>query len=378
MTEMPRPEQFRQAVETGTPAPVEAAASASSVRRFVKRSVLAVALLAGTVFAGHYGYEYWTVGQFLVETDDAYVKADATIVAPKISGYIAEIHIRDNQPVKAGDILARIDDRDFRTALDQARSDVASAEAAIRNFDAQIVLHGAEIDQARAAVAATEATLLFAQSDADRYRALARTGAGTIQRAEQTEANRSQLTAQLLRDKAGLSAAERKTAVLASAREQAVAQAKRARALAHQADLNLNYTTITAAVDGTVGARTLRLGQYVGAGTQLMAVVPLEATYVVANYKETQLAHVRAGQPVEIAVDGVPGLKLKGRVDSLSPASGLEFALLPPDNATGNFTKIVQRIPVRIAIEDSRAAGLLRAGMSAEPAIDTRAEAAAD
>ena len=308
----------------------------------------------------------------MVSTDDAYVKADSTIVAPKVSGYIGAVLVHDNETVKAGQVLARIDDRDLATALTQARAEVAAAAAAVRNLDAQINLQGAEIDQAKAAVVATEASLTFAQSDADRYRDLSRTGAGTAQRAQQTMSQRDTLAAELVRDKAGVTAAERRTAVLSTARDQASAQADRARALAHQAELNLGYATIAAPVDGTVGARTLRVGQYVTAGTQLMAVVPLNATYVVANYKETQLAGVRDGQPAEVEVDGLPGMRLKGHVDSISPASGLEFALLPPDNATGNFTKIVQRIPVRIAIDDARSAGLLRAGMSVEPVIDTR------
>jgi membrane fusion protein (multidrug efflux system) len=166
--------------------------------------------------------------------------------------------------------------------------------------------------------------------------------------------------------------------VLTTAREQAQAQLERSRAVAHQAELNLSYATIVAPVNGTVGARSLRIGQYVTAGTQLMAVVPLHATYIVANFKETQLTHVRDGQPVEIKVDTFPGAHITGHVDSLSPASGLEFALLPPDNATGNFTKIVQRIPVKIILDDERMAGLLRAGMSVEPTVNTKAAAVAD
>jgi membrane fusion protein, multidrug efflux system len=161
--------------------------------------------------------------------------------------------------------------------------------------------------------------------------------------------------------------------VLATARGQAVAQQDHAQAVEHQAELNLSYTVISAAVDGTVGARSLRVGQYVQAGTQLMAVVPLKAVYVVANYKETQLTHIRPGQPVSIAVDSFPDTEIHGHVDSIAPASGLEFALLPPDNATGNFTKIVQRIPVKIAINaNDPLLGELRAGMSVEPSVDTR------
>jgi membrane fusion protein (multidrug efflux system) len=199
-----------------------------------------------------------------------------------------------------------------------------------------------------------------------------------VQRAQQTESTRGQAVAQLQRDKAGQLAAQKKVSVLTTEREQARAQLDRSKALANQAELNLGYTTIRAPVDGTVGARSLRLGQFVSAGTQLMAVVPLQATYIVANFKETQLTFVRDGQPVTVRVDSFPDLRLKGHVDSVSPASGLEFALLPPDNATGNFTKIVQRIPVKIALDDANMAGLLRAGMSVEPTINTRAAVTAD
>ncbi|PZM15281.1 HlyD family secretion protein, partial [Rhizobium tubonense] len=183
---------------------------------------------------------------------------------------------------------------------------------------------------------------------------------------------KDQAAAAVERDEAALVAAENKVPVLQTQRDQAVAQRDRAAATAHQAELNLSYTDIVAAVDGTVGARSIRVGQFVTSGTQLMAVVPLHSVYIVANFKETQLTHVRAGQPVEIRVDSFPDVAIKGHVDSLSPASGLEFSLLPPDNATGNFTKIVQRIPVKIVIDDEALSGLLRSGMSVEPEIDTK------
>src|SRR6202044_2832654 len=184
--------------------------------------------------------------------------------------------------------------------------------------------------------------------------------------------------AQLQHGKSGLLAARRKVDVLVTDRAKAVAQLDHARAVEQQMALNLSYTEISAPVDGTVGARSLRVGQFVQAGTQLMAVVPLDAVYVVANFKETQLTHVRNGQPVEIEIDSFHGTRLKGHVDSLSPASGLEFALLPPDNATGNFTKIVQRVPVKIVLDDHRLTGLLRPGMSAEPTVDTKATVVAE
>jgi len=341
-------------------------------QRAVKRAALALALTLGIAAVADLGYDYLTTGRYLESTDDAYVKADSTIISPKVSGYIAQVLVGDNQPVKAGQLLARIDDRDFKAALDQAHADVAASEAAVRNFEAQIALQQPIIEQGTADVAAAEANLQFAQEEQVRYDGLMKTGSGTIQRAQQTDAALREKIAQLQHGKSGLLAAQRKVDVLTTERAKAVAQLDRARAVEAQAVLNLSYTQIAAPVDGTVGARSLRVGQYVQAGTQLMAVVPLDGVYVVANFKETQLTHVRNGQPVEIQIDSFHGTKLRGHVDSLSPASGLEFALLPPDNATGNFTKIVQRVPVKIVLDDHTLTGLLRPGMSAEPTVDTK------
>ena len=342
-------------------------------QRAVKRAALALALTLGIAAVADLGYDYLTTGRYLESTDDAYVKADSTIISPKVSGYIAQVLVGDNQPVKAGQLLAGIDDRDFKAALDQAHADVAASEAAVRNLEAQIALQQPIIEQGTADVAAAEANLQFAQEEQVRYDGLMKTGSGTIQRAQQTDAALREKIAQLQHGKSGLLAAQRKVDVLTTERAKAVAQLDRARAVEAQAALNLSYTKITAPVEGTVGARSLRVGQFVQAGTQLMAVVPLDGVYVVANFKETQLTHVRNGQPVEIQIDSFHGTKLRGHVDSLSPASGLEFALLPPDNATGNFTKIVQRVPVKIVLDDHTLTGLLRPGMSAEPTVDTKA-----
>ncbi len=347
-------------------------------RQAIKRAAIALALALGVAAASDFGHYYLTTGRYLESTDDAYVKADSTIIAPKVSGYIAEVLVSDNEPVKAGQLLARIDDRDFRTALNQAKADVAASEAAVRNLDAQIELQRPLIQQQSADVDAAEANLKFAQEERSRYDDLMKSGSGTVQRAQQTDAALRAQTAQLQQSKAGLIAANKKIEVLSTQRAQASAQVDHARAVEAQAALNLSYTQITAAVEGTVGARTLRVGQYVQAGTQLMAVVPLDAVYVVANFKETQLTNVRNGQPVEIKVDSFHSTTLKGHVDSLSPASGLEFALLPPDNATGNFTKIVQRVPVKIVLDDPSLKGLLRPGMSAVPTVDTKATVVAE
>lgn len=392
MVELPRNEAFKNASQAETapagempkspaseapPAGVTetpgATAAPKSNRKLIKRGVLVVVLLAGAAFIADFGYHYWTVGRFIESTDDAYVKADYTAIAPKVAGYIKDVLVNDNDTVKAGQILARIDDRDFQAALSQAKADLKAADAAIANIGAQIQLQQSLIGQAKATIDASQASLDFAQSDAARSARLISNGAGTQSRAEQTQSASKQAAAAVERDQAALVAAQNQVPVLQTQHDQAVAQRDRAAAAVQQAELNLSYTDIVAAVDGTVGARSIRVGQYVTSGTQLMAVVPLHSVYVVANFKETQLTYVRPGQSVEIKVDSFPDVSIKGHVDSLSPASGLEFSLLPPDNATGNFTKIVQRIPVKIVIDDDHLAGLLRSGMSVEPEIDTKA-----
>jgi membrane fusion protein (multidrug efflux system) len=344
-------------------------------RQAIRRAALAFALALGVAGAVDFGHYYLTTGRYLETTDDAYVKADSTIIAPKVSGYISEVLVVDNEPVKAGQLLARIDDRDFKTSLNQAKADVTASEAAVRNLSAQIELQEPLIQQQAAEVDASEANLKFAQEERTRYDGLMKSGSGTLQRAQQTDAALRAQTAQLQQGKSGLIAANKRIEVLSTDRARAVAQLDHARAVEQQAALNLSYTQITAPVNGTVGARSLRVGQYVQAGTQLMAVVPLDAVYVVANFKETQLTHVRIGQTVELYVDSFQSTKLQGHVDSLSPASGLEFALLPPDNATGNFTKIVQRVPVKIVLDDQSLNGLLRPGMSAVPTVNTKSAA---
>jgi len=346
------------------------------MKRTLRRILLASA--AAVVVAGVAGYgAYWyKTARYLESTDDAYVQADYTTIAPKVSGYIAEVKVEDNQPVKAGQILAVIDDRDFRTALDQARADVASAKAEVANIEAQLAEQQSVIAQAQAAILSDQAGVKFAQLDYQRYHSLTATRATSVQDEQRAQSVLDQQNAALQRDRAALTGAKQRVDVLSTAKAKSETQVQRLEAVQAQAELNLGYTTITAPIDGTVGARSLRVGQYVQAGTQLMAVVPLQSVYVVANFKETQLANVKTGQSVEISIDGLPGVTVKGKVDSLSPASGLEFALLPPDNATGNFTKIVQRIPVKIVLEvDGDLSGRLRPGMSAEPVIDTHPSA---
>jgi membrane fusion protein, multidrug efflux system len=339
----------------------------------MKQAVLAVAVISGVFAAADYGRYYWTAGQYLVSTDDAYIDAHSAMISPKVSGYISDVPVNDNQHVKAGQVIARIDPRDYQTALDQARASVAAARATIDTLTQQIAQQNLAVEQARQAVASDQAALVYSRQDFQRYTDLAHTGYGTVQRAQQTQSDVVQKQAKLDSDKTGIASAEKQIAVLGAQLDQARAAWAQQQASEHQAELNLSYTTITAPFDGTAGVRTAQVGQYVQPGTQLMAVVPLHAVYITANYMETQLTHVRPGQPVTIAVDTFPGAVVHGHVDSMAPASGQQFALLPPDNATGNFTKIVQRIPVKIALDaDDPLAGRLRPGMSVEPTIDTK------
>ncbi|WP_312948460.1 HlyD family secretion protein [Agrobacterium sp.] len=381
MVELARNPSFEVVARSGSPSQErrkskDTPENSGKKKGLVKCSILGLILLAGAAYAVDCGYDYWTVGRFTQTTDNAYVKADFTLVAPKVSGYVKEVLVEDNQIVTAGQVLARIDDRDFQTALAQAQADLNATEAAIANIDSQITLQKSAILQAMASLNASKASFKFALSDAERNVRLISSGASSQARAEQSQSLRDQASATVERDQAGLLAAENRVPVLMTQRDQAVAQRERSLAILRQAELNLSYTKIVSPVNGTVGARSIRLGQFAAAGSQLMAVVPLDAVYVVANYKETQLAHVRAGQPVGIEVDGLPGVAIKGHVDSISPASGLDFSLLPPDNATGNFTKIVQRIPVKIVIDDATTKGLLRSGMSVVSSIDVKDAAA--
>ena len=349
-----------------------------TAKRRWRRALLASAGVLALAVSGQFAREYWAVGRFQVATDDAYVQADNTTIAPKVSGYLSAVLIEDNQPVKAGQVLARIDDRDFNVALAQAKADVAAAAARIADRRAALDAQHTLIESARATVAVDQAQETFAEQDNRRYAALATDGWGTVQKAQDAAARIAAAHAIVTRDVATLANAAKQIDILTAQLAAAEAELAHARAVRAQAELNLSYTMIVSPTDGVVGNRTLRVGQYVQAGTQLMAVVPASSAYIVANYKETQLTHVHAGQPVLISVDTFPGEVFRGRVDSVAPASGQEFALLPPDNATGNFTKVVQRIPVKITLDRSSPLSIvLRPGMSVVPSIDTRQEAGA-
>jgi membrane fusion protein, multidrug efflux system len=335
--------------------------------------VLMVGAMALMSVAAIYGTYWWHTGRFLVSTDDAYVDAHSVLISPQVSGYLVSVYVGDNQKVRAGQILARIDSRLYHAAVDRAQANVHSAQAGITILQQQVTAQRIAVGEARAAVQADVAALGFAREQNDRYAALSRNGAAAIESSQQWQARIREAGATLTRDTAGVALARQKIAVLGATLDKARATLRLNQAALEQADLDLGYTTIRAPIAGTVGDRTLRVGQYVQAGMQLMAIVPLSAVYVTANYKETQLTNIRPGQKATIAVDSFPGVAVHGQVNSIAPASGEQFALLPPDNATGNFTKIVQRVPVKISIDTHNPLlGMLRPGMSVEPTIDTR------
>jgi membrane fusion protein (multidrug efflux system) len=303
-------------------------------------------------------------------TNDAYVTADFTLVAPRVAGQLSQVLVEDNQRVEAGQVLVRIDDRDFRSALMSAQADVASATASVANYDAEIARQPALVDQARAALRSDEASVQFARANASRYQNLSEAGAGTAQEQQHATSALAEQLAQQSRDKAALLATEQNLDVLRAQRDKAAGALAHAGAALAQAQLNLSYTEIRAPIDGKVGRRSARVGAFVAPGAPLLAIVPLSDAYIVANFQENQLARMRPGNSVRIKVDSFPGVTIRGHVDSLAPATGVSFAPIAPDNATGNFTKVVQRVPVKISIDAAQpAASALSVGLSVETQV---------
>jgi len=343
----------------------------TGIRLFILFLVGALAVLVA------HEWNWWVGSAVRQITDDAYLQADLTPLAAKVPGYVRRVAVQDFQKVKSGDLLVEIVDDDYRAQLDQAQANVAAAQAAIENIEQQKVLQQALIKQADAAIRASEADLTRYRLEAIRQQKLLATGiAGTPQLTEQAVANEKRTEATLELNRAQLDQQRQQLNVLESQRMQALAALKAQEAARDLAQINLGYTRITAPVDGMVGQRQVRPGQYVSVATQVIALVPLPNLWVVANYKETQMTRIRLGQPTHVTVDAYPGVVLHGHVDSWSPASGAQFSLLPPDNATGNFTKVVQRIPVKIVLDpDPAVEELLRPGMSVIATVDTTSTA---
>jgi membrane fusion protein, multidrug efflux system len=365
----PRPDEAR------APAPSDETKSAPAARprRRIRTLILGAAVLAALGAAAYFGDYWWTFGRFQVSTDDAYVGAKSTTLAAKIPGYIATLAVDDNQRVHAGDVIARIDDGDYQLAVKTARDKVATQQATIDRIAKQVAAQQAAVDQAKAQVASAQAGATRAQLEFARQQALATREFASRQTLEQAQANRDQAAAAVDAAQATLQSAIANVDVLKFQQEEAARTLEELKTALAKADRDLSFAVIRAPFDGVVGNRAVQTGDYVQPGQRLASLVPLEGVYIDANFKETQLARLRPGQTVSISVDALPDRKFTGTVTSFAPASGSVFTLLPPDNATGNFTKIVQRIPVRVRVPaDVAGEEVLRPGMSVVVSVDTK------
>jgi len=341
-----------------------------------KQLALAVLALAITLGGIGYGRYWWTTGRFIESTDDAYAGGNVTPVSPHVAGFVAEILVADNQYVQAGQLLIRLDARDFQAAFDHAQAIAEQRQAALAGLEAKYVLQQSMIHQAEADLAAKSARATFAREDAIRYRDLAMTTYGTRQNAERTSAAEEEARSATKAAEAGLTAARQKLSVLDAEIAAARADVAQAKADLKTARLNLGYTEICSPIDGYIGNRAAQVGAYVANGAYLLSVIPAHGLWVDANFKEDQLAQMRPGQAATVVADVLPGKVFHGHVDSLAPGTGAVFSVIPPENATGNFTKIVQRVPVRIALDDGAASlGEIRPGLSTTVSVDTRSAA---
>jgi len=342
-------------------------------RRSAKRFILPLVIVAALGFGAKYGYDWYVTGRFIVSTDDAYVKADMAVVAAKVSGLVAAVPVVDNQRVAAGDVLVRVDDTDYRLAAASARNKVATQQATIARLAEQAKAQEPAIAQATAQLAANRADLARAEADYTRADSLAKRDFGSKQQLDQARADRDRAQASVTGGEAAIAAARANLAVVKAQGVEAEHVLDELKTALAKAESDLAATVVRAPFAGIVGNRAAQPGQYIQPGTRLLALVPVERAYVTANFKETQLADLKPGQKAHVAVDALTGEGIEGTVESIAPASGSEFSLLPPENATGNFTKIVQRVPVRIAVPASFArSGKLRPGLSVVVEVDTR------
>jgi membrane fusion protein (multidrug efflux system) len=338
--------------------------------RHVGVVTLAVLAAAGLATFTHH---WWTVGRFIQSTDDAYVGGDVTVIAAKVPGFIAALAVTDNQAVHAGDLLLKLDDRDYRASLAKAQAAMGIQRAALINLNAQRHLQEAVIAQAQAEINATDAETARTHTDQVRYEKLLQTGAVSIQNFQQADADHKRALAAGKKAQAALEAAQRQLEVIASQHEQVIATLAAAAADRDLAQLNLGYTELRAPMDGTIGNRSAQIGAYASSSAQLISLVPVRGLWIDANFKESQLAKIHPGSPATIKVDSISGKTFHGHVVSVAPATGAQFSVLPPENATGNFTKIVQRVAVRIVFDDEAdTCEQLRPGLSVTAKIDTR------
>ena len=338
-------------------------------RRKTVLLVLGVLILIGALV---WLFHWWTVGRFIESTDDAYLRADSVSIAPKISGYVTQVYVADNQTVKAGQPLVKLDARQYQASVEQSRATLDSKRADIVRAKANIQQQEASIEQAKAQAVAARINADHAAHEYDRFKPLAATGAETTEKLADLRSTRDQAQANYQADLAAVRSATAQIATIKAQIQQAQAELESTEANGKKSTLDLDDTTVYSAIDGRVGDKTVRVGQFVQPGTAMMTVVPVQYVYLVANFKETQVGAMRVGQSASLHIDAMPGQDLKGVVDSFSPGTGSEFALLPPENATGNFTKIVQRVPVKIRIiADADTRSVLLPGMSVTVDVDT-------
>lgn len=339
-------------------------------RRSLVLPILAVALVGA---GGWYGYNWWTDGRFLVSTDDAYISGDIAVISPKVSGYVEKVNVVENQTVKAGDPLVTLDQGDYRIALEQAQANVESANLAVSRMDAQIAVGEASLKQSQAQLGALQAVLRGAEITLKRQTELAAKSVGTTADLDNAQIALEQAQANLAAGDAAVTSASANIDLLRAQRTEAVNTVRVQELAVEQAKRDLDFTVLKAPYDGTIGNLSVQTGDLVSSGKRLASLVPLDALYIDANYKETQLGHIVPGAKVRVHVDAFDEDTIEGTVESIAPASGAVFSLLPPENATGNFTKVVQRVPVRIAIpQDVLNERRLRAGMSVVADVDTR------
>lgn len=339
------------------------------MRKLVFPLLLGALLVAGAIW----GWQWWSDARHIATTDNAYVKADSAVIAPRVAGYVAEVAVVDNQPVAAGDLLFRLDDRDWQVAVERARADLARAQAGRSAQSAATASEGSGIAEALAALEAARAEAARARADLERIEKIWRDGFTTRAIYDAAVAAAQAGAAAVARAEAAVAAQQARRAAAASRGGGAGAEIAAARAALDQAELTLSYAEVRAPMAGVVGNRSVRVGEYLRAGQQAMVIVPVDQAYVVANFKETQVARMQPGQRVRLRLDAFPDVELTGRVESLAPASGSEFSVLPPENATGNFTKVVQRLPVRIAIDRPLPEGVrLAPGLSVTASVDLR------
>jgi len=359
--------------DTSTPVQAPVAQKPRLTKKRLALSGVALALVLG---GGWYGHNWWTVGRFFESTDDAYVGGNITVIAPKVAGFVATLAVTDNQPVDAGDLLVRLDDRDYRAALAKAEAAVAQQNATLANLDATYRLQQAVIAQAQAGIAASDAEIVRTRDDQARYQQLSARSFASVQTFQKADADHKSAVADGQKAEATLDAARRQLDVIDTQKQQVRAALAAAVADRDTAQLNLGYTEIRAPIDGTIGNRAAQQGAYATIGSQLLSIVPATGLWVDANFKETQLAQMRAGLAASVTADVLPGEVFHGHVASLAPATGAQFSVLPPENATGNFTKIVQRVPVRILLDgDASTLGRLRPGLSVTADVDQRESA---